>query len=676
MKPSNVSLPAKRHLAAGEIIAAKSWWPGLRAALEALTPRLAGPPASREARRQLQFVLEEPPVLAAAVKLSGLLLEAKLFDEAEFLYAAMAASFPMVHAGHAGLAWTATRRRSWPEALARWDRLIDWFPEETQPEWLAERAAVLAELGRIDEAEEALLRLMEDAATRSLGLAGRARLALRQNAWPEALEWAEMLRDEGGEDQNPHWVARRAEALAGLDRLEEAERLFRGMMGRAATEARGMIGLAGVLARRRAWFDALAVLDDALARFPGEVPRYAEGLRARALFELGRVNEAETEFRRLTRDNPDATWARQGLWGVVQMSGRPQEALGILGPDDSLSDPAPGLIAARLRSLIMLRRLPEARSYLSRLLQATGDPAVMAILFEFVPRLFEGWRRTETWLAIARKVDQMAASGRRAAAPSLATLRLRLFLALRDYEGFRAAFELAKDTRCFGVHETNIRAAAAALRHPAFPDHKRPRIFGIGLPKTGTTTLATALATLGFATLDWLNPLTGELINDDDLHLFEAFTDASSCMSFERYYYMFPNAKFIYTIRQADDWKRSWIADFRKGQLLSDFQEIKRRLSERDTFHFGTRYTDIHMTLYFNHESYAEAFAVYDRRVRRFFEDKPSERFLEFNIFAGDGWPKLCAFADRDVPTAPFPWENRARRHSITDEIGDRACHG
>jgi hypothetical protein len=255
------------------------------------------------------------------------------------------------------------------------------------------------------------------------------------------------------------------------------------------------------------------------------------------------------------------------------------------------------------------------------------------------------------------------------AAPSLATLRLRLFRALRDYDGFRAAFGLAKETRFLGVHETNLRAAAAALRHPAFPNYARPRIFGIDLPKTGTTTLATALATLGFATVDWLNPLTGELINDDDLALFEAFTDASSCMSFERYYYMFPRAKFVYTIRRADDWERSWITDFRRGQLLSNFED-------RGSFQSATpSISDIHVTLYFNHESYAEAFSAYDRRVRRFFQDKPTERFLEFGIFAGDGWRKLCASVDRDIPTAPFPWENRARPHS-TDEIGDRACRG
>jgi hypothetical protein len=149
--------------------------------------------------------------------------------------------------------------------------------------------------------------------------------------------------------------------------------------------------------------------------------------------------------------------------------------------------------------------------------------------------------------------------------------------------------------------------------------------------------------------------LTHELMNDNDLHLFDAFTDTPCCLNFEKYYYMFPNAKFIYTVRQADDWEKSLTAHFKRWHLLSDFQEIRKKLTEPDAFHFGTQYSDIYMSLYFNHENFSEAFQVYDRRVRRFFEDKPSDRLLVFDIFAGDGWQKLCAFLGRDIPAVPFP---------------------
>jgi hypothetical protein len=109
--------------------------------------------------------------------------------------------------------------------------------------------------------------------------------------------------------------------------------------------------------------------------------------------------------------------------------------------------------------------------------------------------------------------------------------------------------------------------------------------------------------------------------------------------------------------------------------LLSDFEEIKSELSERDVFNLGTRYIDMHVTLYLNHEIYVEAFPEYDRGVRCLFEDKPAERFLEFDIFAGSGWQKLCAFVHRDTPTAPFSSESRRRPH-FTDETGDHAFRG
>jgi hypothetical protein len=84
--------------------------------------------------------------------------------------------------------------------------------------------------------------------------------------------------------------------------------------------------------------------------------------------------------------------------------------------------------------------------------------------------------------------------------------------------------------------------------------------------RTGTTSLAAALEELEFATIHWSNPITGELINDNDLHLFDAFVDTLSCQNVEKNYYMFPNAKFIYTVRRPEDWERSWSAYFKRQQ--------------------------------------------------------------------------------------------------------------
>jgi len=645
---------------ASRVGARPAWWSGVREVLESIARELVDQPEFA-GREQLALALEEPPVLGSVTDFGGVLLKAGNVAQAERLYRALAEKLPTAPAGQVGLARTAMRGASWLDALAFWDRAIRQFPNHPALlKWLSARASVLVELYRTDDALQALRTLMQDAQTNLVGLEGLARLAMRCNWWPEALEWSEALLKSAGEQQSPQWNALKAQALAALGRLDDAESIFRTLMAREASEALGMVGVAALLGRRHLWRDALTVLDAAFVRFADVVPPHAEGLRARVLFEVDRIQEAEAEFRRLIRDHPGSHWTLIGLCNFLQKSARPEEVLGVLESSESYLIKTPGLIAARLRSLITLRRLPEARSEFLRQLKDTNDPAVLVILFEVTPELFQGWQRSEMWLALGQSIDRVAAQRDWMSNPSLSTLRLRLFLALRNYDAFRAAFDEVKDTRLLGMNEKDFLAVAAALRRPKLLDYSRPRVFGIGLSKTGTTSLAVALEELGFATVDWSNPLTAELMNDNDLHLFDAFTDTPCCLNFEKYYYMFPNAKFIYTVRQPDDWENSWTAHFKRWYLLSDFQEIRKKLTDPDAFHFGTQTSDIYMSLYFNHENFTEAYQVYDRRVRRFFEDKPSDRLLVFDIFAGDGWQKLCAFLGRDIPAAPFPWENRA----------------
>ena len=60
----------------------------------------------------------------------------------------------------------------------------------------------------------------------------------------------------------------------------------------------------------------------------------------------------------------------------------------------------------------------------------------------------------------------------------------------------------------------------------------------------------------------------------------------------------------------------------------------------------------------FGFDTIDEAFDVYDARVKSFFSDKPKERFLEFDVFSGDGWRELCQFVGAEIPDIPFPREN------------------
>jgi len=93
---------------------------------------------------------------------------------------------------------------------------------------------------------------------------------------------------------------------------------------------------------------------------------------------------------------------------------------------------------------------------------------------------------------------------------------------------------------------------------------------------------------------------------------------------------------------------------------MTEFEELKSALAGPRALRYGSEFCAINRSLYFDYCSYREAYDAHMERVRRFFSNKPADRFLEFNVFAGDGWTELCAFLGFEAQSTPFPWENRA----------------
>jgi hypothetical protein len=78
-------------------------------------------------------------------------------------------------------------------------------------------------------------------------------------------------------------------------------------------------------------------------------------------------------------------------------------------------------------------------------------------------------------------------------------LSLRLMLARRDHYGILRIYNGIEDTLELGTHANNLCAVAPALRRPRCPDYDRQKVFGIGVSRTGTTSLRTALQALGLS---------------------------------------------------------------------------------------------------------------------------------------------------------------------------------
>lgn len=317
--------------------------------------------------------------------------------------------------------------------------------------------------------------------------------------------------------------------------------------------------------------------------------------------------------------------------------------------------------AVLLNSLIRSRQLRQARAQFAQLLEQGAQPSLLETLFNFTPLLFDSPDRKRVWQILLDRLDRLVRQRQGRVHPHAIALRLRLLLALRDYAGFLKAMDCLAGSAFIGPYGPRLRALADTLRepHPCAVEDK-PKIFGIGLSKTATTSLGLALHQLGYQVLDWHNPLTRELICQDDYPLFDAFTDTPSAAVFENLYGMFSQSRFIYTTRPLESWTRSMTGHWLRNYGVIDFGAIRALLATGDAFPFGTAFADLHSSLYFKHPNLEAAYHAHDLRVRAFFQDKPRQRFLELNVFAGDGWAALCQFLDRPIPPQSFPWANRS----------------
>jgi hypothetical protein len=461
------------------------------------------------------------------------------------------------------------------------------------------------------------------------------------------------------ENPDPAWVAARASVLAELDRIEEAGAILGRLRQDFPAVPAGFVGLANLAMRQRRWTEALERWDDVLGRFDDPAGRpFWDSARASVLRELGQSAAAETVLRKVVAAHPGFFNPLWNLLNLMVLAGGPGEALDTLETSAFRDIAMPLLLAMRCRILVRLHRLADARLVFMQTVEAADDVLPIEHLFALVAQLYEGWRRTEAWLALHAKLDGLTYPAHPADAAPFETLRARLRLALRDHVGFLAAADRIEPPH-HGRSGEALYAVALALRDPAYADWRKPKIFGIGLSRTGTMTVAAALGALGLPTLHWHNPLTLVPMTDDDLYVFAAFMDTPVCLAFEKYYYLFPNSKFIYTTRPTDTWLSSMERHWEKDFGLSGFAAIREAFSRPDSIRYGIGFRDLNVALFLNHPDFAEAYRAYDRRVRRFFEDKPKNRFLEFDVFRGDGWRELCGFLGHEIPTIAFPWENR-----------------
>ncbi len=190
---------------------------------------------------------------------------------------------------------------------------------------------------------------------------------------------------------------------------------------------------------------------------------------------------------------------------------------------------------------------------------------------------------------------------------------------------------------------------------------KENKVFGIGFHKTGTTSLAQALEVLGYKTVhgDGKNSPLHEgtegrmLINDyikkgdyelPTFDIYDAFTDNPYFSIWREITEIYPEAKYILTIRNEDEWIDSCV------RYLSG-----RRVRPMRKWKFGKHANPAKNSA--SKKRWLEEYRKHNEEIINYFE-KHNKDLLVMDITKGDGWEKLCPFLGKEMPDTSFPHKN------------------
>lgn len=190
------------------------------------------------------------------------------------------------------------------------------------------------------------------------------------------------------------------------------------------------------------------------------------------------------------------------------------------------------------------------------------------------------------------------------------------------------------------------------------------KVFGIGLSRTGTLSLAAALQHLGYRAAHFVQHLqarrgeTSWFAGDfeaDSLDGYDAAVDLPIPAFYPQLDARYPGSRFILTIREPD----SWIASVRRHWARWPISETPDDTDDpRGRYRRWVRLAT-YGTFGFSETRLRFACEAHTRNIRAYFANRPQD-LLVFDICGGEGWDKLCPFLGKPIPDAPFPWEHRA----------------
>lgn len=181
------------------------------------------------------------------------------------------------------------------------------------------------------------------------------------------------------------------------------------------------------------------------------------------------------------------------------------------------------------------------------------------------------------------------------------------------------------------------------------------KLFGVGLHRTGTKSLSSALEILGLRVIHYPDdPCTEHELKNGCAELsvlrdYDALTDLPAAAFYRELDKAYPGSKFILTVRKTNPW----------------IQSVSRHLAEVDSIGWPPekqRYDEfllqrIYGCARFDPKNFEKCLNSHAQEVDKYFSNRPND-FLKLSICDGEGWEHLCRFLKVPVPNCPFPWDH------------------
>lgn len=200
------------------------------------------------------------------------------------------------------------------------------------------------------------------------------------------------------------------------------------------------------------------------------------------------------------------------------------------------------------------------------------------------------------------------------------------------------------------------------------------KVFIIGFHKTGTSSVVEALKILGFKTIhgdprsaEKHKGTEGKLLIEKYIKknnymlptftIYDAFADNPYFHIWYEIVKIYPDAKYILTIRDENKWINSCCNYY-----------SNRRIRPMREWMFG-EYANPSKNLE-SKNIWLNKYREHNKNIIDFFNENKKE-LLIFNVADGDGWDKLCNFLDKKKPDQKFPHKNKGKFSFFKEKIND-----